>query len=87
MVLVAEAHVIGDLLRLCRRDALPVGIGDALWLSLDDERGEQVLRGSLTYHLLTAIVFVCAFNHIAFTVKASVAIELNGVAFRHHDRR
>lgn len=40
LILVAKAHVIGDLLRLCRSDALPVGIGDALWLALDDERGE-----------------------------------------------
>ena len=37
-IFVAEAHMVRDLLRLSRRDTLPVGIGHTLRLSLDNKR-------------------------------------------------
>ena len=70
MILVAETHMVRDLLRLSRCDTLPVGIGLTLRLSLDNQRWNSIVNGYLlAYHLLTTVVWVCSLNHLVISME------------------
>ena len=70
MIFVAETHMVRDLLRLSRRDTLPVGIGHTLRLSLDNERWNSIINFYLLAdHLFTAVVFICSLNQLEIAVE------------------